>query len=84
MSMTSIIDRLNAILSEEFEVDSMLFTPDASLSETLDLDSLDYVDLIVLIESQFGIKVEQEKIREVRTFSDLYAYVESYISESIN
>jgi len=75
MTNEAIIERINEFLSEEFEVDPARIVPDATLRETLELDSLDYVDLVVLMESNFPIKVKQEDFVAIRTFSDLYTYV---------
>ena len=75
MTNEEIIDKINEFLSEEFEVAVDKIVPDAPLKETLELDSLDYVDLVVLMESNFPIKVKQEDFVTIRTFSDLYTYV---------
>ena len=75
MSKEETISRINEFLSEEFEVGVDKLHPDAILKDTLELDSLDYVDLVVLLESNFSIKVKQEDFTTIRTFSDLYAYV---------
>ena len=75
MSKQETINRINEFLSEEFEVGVDKLHPDAILKDTLELDSLDYVDLVVLLESNFSIKVKQEDFTTIRTFSDLYAYV---------
>ena len=45
------------------------------LRETLDLDSLDYIDLVVVIESNFPIKVKPEDFVNILTFQDFYDYV---------
>ncbi|MBA3705256.1 MAG: acyl carrier protein, partial [Bacteroidetes bacterium] len=57
MKQEEIIEKINGFLADEFEVDREKIKPDANLRETLDLDSLDYVDLVVIIESNFGFKV---------------------------
>ena len=75
MTEPEIIERVNAFLSEEFEVDESVITPEGSLKETLDLDSLDYVDLVVVIESNFGFKVKGEDFIGIKTFQDFYNYV---------
>jgi acyl carrier protein len=49
--------------------------PQANLRETLDLDSLDYIDLVVVIESNFPIKVKPEDFVNILTFQDFYDYV---------
>ena len=75
MRTEEIVTKVNEILAEEFEVDESLLTPAATLKEVLDLDSLDYVDLVVLLESNFAIKVKQEDFTKIRSFSDLYDYI---------
>lgn len=75
MSNEEIVSKINGFLIEEFEVDGATITPDATLKETLELDSLDYVDLVVIIEGNFGIKVKQEDFTSILTFQNLYDYV---------
>lgn len=75
MNKEQIISKINEFLVEEFEVAREKITPDASLKETLELDSLDYVDLVVIIEGNFGIKVKQEDFTSILTFQNLYDYV---------
>lgn len=75
MANEEIIEKIKGFLVEEFEVDAEDITPDAPLKETLELDSLDYVDLVVIIEGNFGIKVKQEDFAGIVTFQNLYDYV---------
>ncbi len=75
MTNEEIISKINEFLIEEFEVDGATITPDATLKETLELDSLDYVDLVVIIEGNLGIKVKQEDFSSILTFQNLYDYV---------
>jgi acyl carrier protein len=67
-------------LSEEFEVDPGTITPDAPLKETLALDSLDYVDLVVVIEKNFGFKVKGEDFMHLVTFKDFYDHIEAEVA----
>ena len=64
-------------LSEEFEVDPATIKPDAPLKETLALGSLDYVDLVVVIEENFGFKVNAEDFMKLVTFKDFYDHIEA-------
>ncbi len=82
MTNEEIISKINQFLVEEFEVDGATITPDAPLKETLELDSLDYVDLVVIIEGNFGIKVKQEDFTGILTFRNLYDYVISKSAQS--
>ena len=77
MRKEELIEIINEFLVEEFEVDASVIVPDAPLKETLDLDSLDYVDLVVVIESNFGFKVKGEDFIDLQTFQDFYDYIEA-------
>lgn len=75
MDTEEIIGKINGFLVEEFEVDEDLISPESNLKETLQLDSLDYVDLVVEVESNFGFKVKPEDFVDIHTFQDFYDYV---------
>jgi len=75
MSRDEVISTINGFLVEEFEADESTFVMDANMHRTLDLDSLDYVDLVVLIEENFGFKMTAEDFKEVQTFADFYDFV---------
>ena len=75
METAEIIKKVNHFMVEEFEVEPGMITPQANLRETLQLDSLDYIDLVVVIESNFGFKVKAEDFTGIITFQDFYNYV---------
>lgn len=77
-----IIKSINTLLVEEFEVDPTQITPEADLKTTLDLDSLDYIDLVALTESNFGCKVKPEDFNDIKTFGDFYNYVQSHVKKT--
>jgi acyl carrier protein len=79
---TDIIKSINSLLAEEFEVDPGQITPEADLKTTLDLDSLDYIDLIALTESNFGCKVKPEDFYDIKTFGALYDYIGSHAKKT--
>ena len=78
-----IIEKINGFLVEEFEVEAEKITPEANLRETLELDSLDYIDLVVVIESNFGFKVKPEDFVAISTFQDFYDYVSNRLGEKV-
>jgi acyl carrier protein len=80
ISTDEIISKVNAFLVDEFEVEPQSITPEANLKETLNLDSLDYVDLVVVIESNFGFKVKGEDFVNIKTFQDFYDYINSKVA----
>ncbi len=72
MDNSKIIEKINLVLSEEFEVDLSDIRADANLMETLDLDSLDLVDVVVLVEQNFGITLVGGDFVGIKTFEDFY------------
>ncbi|MBK6444275.1 MAG: acyl carrier protein [Bacteroidetes bacterium] len=80
MKNEEIIAKINEFLVEEFEVEADTITPDAILKDTLGLDSLDYIDLVVVIESNFSFKVKPEDFVGIVTFQNFYDYVISKVN----
>lgn len=81
MTREQIIVTINQFLVDEFEVDASKIQPESNLRETLDLDSLDYVDLVVVIESNLGFKVVGEDFVAINTFNDFYDYCFNKVSQ---
>jgi acyl carrier protein len=79
MNKAEIIEIINGFLVDEFEVDGDTITAEAPLKETLGLDSLDYVDLVVVIESNFGVKLGEADFAGIATFQDFYDLIENKI-----
>lgn len=82
MTRNEIIEKVNALLSEEFEVETNLFTPDANVRDTLSLDNLSLVDLVAIIQHTYKIKIPVTDLRNIHTFTDLYNYIESHLPEN--
>ncbi len=80
MNREEIIETTKEFLSSEFEVDKSKILPESNLKETLDLDSLDYVDLVVVIEENFGFKVTAEDFKDIVSFNDFYDLVERKVA----
>ncbi len=64
------------VLAEEFELDPADMGPEATLYEDLGLDSLDAVDMVVVLEKTFGMKMtDQDALRSIRTMEDLFQFL---------
>ena len=81
MDRSQIIATTKEFLSTEFEIDKEKIQPENKLKETLDLDSLDYVDLVVVIEENFGLKFTGEDFMQIITFDDFYSLVEKKLAQ---
>lgn len=75
MQNEEIISRINTLLTEEIEIEETQISPDAKLKQDLGIDSLDFVDLFVIIEHNFGFKMKAEEMAGVITLGDFYQYI---------
>jgi len=75
MQREQVVEKINEILIDEFEIEPAQIMPDENMLETLEIDSLDLVDIVVLIEKHFGFKVVTEEMSDINTLNDFYDYV---------
>ena len=72
-----IISEINAKMAEVFEIDEAVITPEATIAEALELDSISLVDLVSIVHQDYGIKISKEELPAIKTFADLYDYIEA-------
>ena len=75
MERSEVIKITNNFLIEEIEVEENILTEDAKLKEDLGIDSLDFVDVVVIVEREFGFKIKPEEMAEVKTLGNFYDYI---------
>jgi acyl carrier protein len=79
-----IINKINKVFEESFEIEKERLVPEAHIFTDLGLDSLDIVDLVVALQNAFGVKIRnEEKIRDIRTLQDLYQFISSLKNEEV-
>lgn len=75
MEKDELIGKLNKILADEFEVELSKITPEANIKDTLMLNSLDIVDMIAVIEYEFGYKISTDDYKKIKSFAQLYDFL---------
>ena len=80
MERTEIEDKVRNFLIEELEIQPKNIFPDAKLKDDMGIDSLDFVDIVVIVEKNFGFKIKAEEMAGVDTFSKFCDYIEKKIS----
>ncbi|MDR1182814.1 MAG: acyl carrier protein [Bacteroidales bacterium] len=81
MTREEVIQKVNTFLIEEIEIEENLLKEDALLKEELGIDSLDFVDIVVIVERYFGFKIKPEEMSNVRTLSQFYDYVYQQVNK---
>ncbi len=83
MQRSEVIEKVNKVLIDGFEINIQKLTPEAHLYHDLGIDSLDAVDMLVFLEEQTGIHVKGEWFRSVRRLDDIYNVMESVLNGRI-
>lgn len=72
-----VLEKVKAILAEQFDYEEDKITPETTIADDLGADSLDVVDLLMSIEEEFEIEVPDEEIENIKTVGDLVKYIEA-------
>jgi acyl carrier protein len=75
MQNDEIIRKINQLLIDEIEIEETQINPAADLKKDLGIDSLDFVDLFVIVENNFGFKMKAEEMADVKSLDDFYSYI---------
>ena len=81
MTREEIVEQVNSLLAEEFDVENSDFAPDANIKETLSLDSLSLVDLIALVQQTYKVVIPVTELHQIQTFNNLDDYIESHLAK---
>lgn len=73
-----VLEKIKAILSEQFSVEEDDITVDTLLEDDLGADSLDVVDLLMTIEDDFEVEIPDEEVENIKTVGALVEYIESH------
>lgn len=79
MTRAEIEEKVKNFLIEDLEIDEDKIYPEAKLKEDVGIDSLDFVDIVVIVEKNFGFKIKPEEMAGVVTLSQFYDYIESKV-----
>lgn len=80
MNRIEIEEKVKAFLIDELEIDEEKIFPDAKLKDDMGIDSLDFVDIVVIVERNFGFKIKAEEMVGVDTFSKFCDYIETKVN----
>lgn len=76
MAKEEIFDKLKELVVDQLGVEEDEVTMEASMQDDLGADSLDLVDLVMSVEEEFGVKVADEDLENIKTVGDIVNYIE--------
>ena len=71
-----VLEKVKAILSEQFDVEEDTITTDTSIADDLGADSLDIADIVMSIEEEFNVEVPDEQLQNIKVVGDIVKYIE--------
>ena len=70
-------DKVKEIIAEQLQAEPEAIKPETSLMKDLEADSLDAVEIIMEIESEFDIEIPDEEAEKFQSIDDIVKYVDS-------
>lgn len=80
MTRQEIEQKVTDFLIEDFEIEPELIKQEALLKNDLGIDSLDFVDIVVIVEREFGFKPQAVELKQAKTLSDFCDYIEQHLN----
>ncbi|PXX22595.1 acyl carrier protein [Hoylesella shahii DSM 15611 = JCM 12083] len=82
MSRQEIEEKVREFLIEDLEIDEEKIVPEGKLKDDLGIDSLDFVDIVVIVEKKFGFKIKPEEMAGITTLGQFCDYIESKVNNA--
>ena len=82
MERKEIEEKVRAFLIDDLEIDEEKISDDAKLQEDMGIDSLDFVDIVVIVEKNFGFKIKPEEMADVKTLTQFCDYIEQKVANN--
>lgn len=79
MERQEIEEKVKYFLIEDLEIDEDKIYDDAKLKDDIGIDSLDFVDIVVIVEKNFGFKIKPEEMQGITTFKEFCDYIQSKV-----
>lgn len=80
MERKEIEEKVRTLLLEDMEVEEENIFDDAKMKDDMGIDSLDFVDIIVIVEKNFGFKIKPEEMKSVVTMRDFCDYIDRKVN----
>lgn len=75
-------EEIKSIIKTNLNIEDEKIVPTARLKEDLAIDSIDAVEIVLAFEEKHNIRVDETKLREIKTIGDLVSYFEALKAES--
>jgi len=81
MTRVEIENSVKEFLVEELEIEESKIAPESNLKDDLGIDSLDFVDIVVIVERKFGFKINPEEMVGITNLTQFCDYIETKVGD---
>lgn len=81
MTRLEIEEQIKEFMTDELELNPDKIVPKARLIEDIGIDSLDFIDIVVIVEKKFGFKINPEEMGDIKLYSQFCDYIEKKLKE---
>jgi len=78
--MSDVAEKVKHIIAEQLEIESEKITEEAKMTDDLGADSLDMVELMVMLEEEFYIKIPDAEAKKIITVDEIIEYVNNKLA----
>jgi acyl carrier protein len=80
--MATIQDKTRALIAQKLNLDMSEIAPEKSLNNDLGADSLDVVEVSMMLEQEFNVKFDESETEKIQTVGDLYQLIEKHTKKT--
>ncbi|HPX93524.1 MAG TPA: acyl carrier protein [Bacillota bacterium] len=79
MTKQEILERIRTILADQLSIDKESIEMTSSIIEDLNADSLDIVEMVMSLESEFDLQIMDEEAERIRTVGDAVDFIHAHL-----
>ena len=76
-------DFIKELIEEEFSIEQYEILDDSNIESDFGIDSLDKLELIMKIESQFNFTIADVNMEDINTMADLYKHMDNALENKL-
>lgn len=70
------LDKVKSLLANQLNIDESKIEESSKIIDDLGADSLDVVELLMVLEDEFGVSISDEQALEIKTVGDIVKIIE--------
>ncbi len=73
-----VLEKVKQLIAEQMDIDASTITPDSDIIKDLGADSLDIVEMLMNLESEWGVVIDDDDVPTLHTIGDVVKYIEAH------